>query len=263
MTGPRTGTLYWLPRILDDASLDAVETLLMIGLADHVNADDECFVGIERLAERARCSYGTARRRLAALEARGRLTRERRRREDGNLSTYLWSLVRDDALAPNLRASPARTEERDNQRAPGRAVTSAHQGARTEVPSEEPPSQEVTQRALALVVDEDAEFERFWTLYPKRDGKRLYKDEARSIWRKFPQSERDRAMRNVVHYAASGQRAKDPMRWLRPLRSGSTPVFHEWDEPAAVEQQLGKTMQSVMAMGPLAPGSLDLPGVRR
>lgn len=128
----RTGTLSWLGPILADESLDPTETLLMIGLADHVDAQDECFVGIAILAKYARVSYGTARRRLAALEAAGRLTRVRRRRSDGNLSTYTWTLVRP-VPARNLR---------DDQRASRDALTSGHQGARAEPPSVEPPSQE-------------------------------------------------------------------------------------------------------------------------
>lgn len=135
-----SGTTLWLRPILDCPQLDGTDTLLMVGLADHVNEDDECWVGIERLADGARCSYGTARRRLAALEQRGYITRARRRRDDGNLSTYTYRLLRQpllseyaDRLARNMR---------DDQRASEDAVTSAHPDARAEVPSSEVPSDE-------------------------------------------------------------------------------------------------------------------------
>lgn len=254
---PRTGTLYWLPRILDDESLDAVETLLMVALADHVNADDECFVGIKTLAKAARCSYGTARRRLAGLEARGVLTRQRRRREDGNLSTYLWSLVRPEP-APNLRASPAPTDARADQRASDSALTSARPEARAEPPSDEPPSGEPTQGALALVASGDADFDAFWNAYPKRNGKRLYKADAERDWRRMNRQERAEAAIAVHHYAAAclagATLAKDPFRWLRGR------CWVDWMEPADLTTQtMGKAMQGRAAMGNPAVGAFDIP----
>lgn len=169
----QTGTLYWLGVLLADAELDPTETLLMIGLADHVDADDECYVGIDTLARYARVSYGTARRRLAALTKRERLVRTRRRRADGNLSTYSWLLVRPGP-PPNMR---------DDQRAPGRAVTSAHLGARAEVPSDEPPSSpnpSAPEGALfAGGPDTAAGFDAFWRAWPKGRGS---KAEARAVW---------------------------------------------------------------------------------
>lgn len=145
----RTGTLYWLPLILDDETLDPTETLLLIALADHVDAEDSCFVGIKRLAARARVSYATARRRLAALEQRGVITRGRRRHSDGNLSVYDYVLQRD-VLALNLSA---------DHRSPGGALTSAHDDERAEVPRYEPPRDEVeperTPSAALALVDAD------------------------------------------------------------------------------------------------------------
>lgn len=146
----RTGTLYWLQALLHDASLDPTETLLMIGLADHVDDEDECFVGIETLARYARVSYATARRRLDALTEQGRLERSRRRRSDGNLSTYTWRLVRspvDNGASPQLKMSGGvpgpQLKMSGDQRSPGRAVTSAHLGERAEVTSDELPSDEL------------------------------------------------------------------------------------------------------------------------
>lgn len=189
----RTGTLAWIAPILADTSLDATETLLMVGLADHVDSNDECFVGIETLAAYARVSYATAKRRLAALEAKGRLARERRRRSDGNLSTYTWTLLR-----PGLNLS-------HDQGSPGRAVTMAHPGAPAEVPSGEPPRE----TPLSTDVDKDDRehpeygFERAWQAYPKRNGKRLGKKTALALWRKRPYAEKARIFQAVRHYAAA------------------------------------------------------------
>lgn len=90
----RTGTLYWLPLILDCADLSPTETLLLVALADHVNAEDECFVSIHTLAPRARVSYATARRKLTDLEERGYIARQRRRRGDKTFGVYDYALLR-------------------------------------------------------------------------------------------------------------------------------------------------------------------------
>jgi hypothetical protein len=145
----RSGTLYWLPLILDDDRLDAVETLLMVALADHVNADDVAWPSIATLAHSARVSYPTARRRLAGLAEKGIITRERRRMKgSGNLSTYEYRLIRrpdsDDSIddrsaldiGENLGAKLI-----TSQSSPRSALASDHQDERAEPPKGEPPSE--------------------------------------------------------------------------------------------------------------------------
>ncbi len=157
MTAPQTGTLYWLGKLLHDPDLDPTEKLLMIGLADHVGDSDVCFVGIDRLAEIAGVSYPTARRRLKDLEDRGRITRSRFRKDDGNLGVYTYTLQRSPAI--NLIAG---------QRSPGRSLVSDHVRDRTEVPRGEVPR------------GEDALFDAFWEAFPLKKGK----DAARKAWAK-------------------------------------------------------------------------------
>lgn len=185
----RTGSLYWLSRLLDDDTLDPTETLLMLALADHVDGNDECFVGIKRLAARARVSYGTARRRLAALEAAGRIERTARYRSDGGQSVYTYRLIRTapPAQSEHPSAQPAR-----GPRAPRRADPPAHQGARAEPPRKEQPQELTTSREQPLFdADEHAAettdlaaervaagFDAFWAVYPRRTAKGA----ARSAW---------------------------------------------------------------------------------
>lgn len=184
MSERRTGTLYWLPVILDAADLDPTETLLLVALADHVNAEDECFVGISRLAARARVSYGTARRRLAALEERGVITRTIRRREDGGRSVYDYRLERDVLDPPAIL--------RGGVRAPGRAEAPAHQGARTKPPlvnlpeGTTPPAPDgaAEEAPVLFAVEEPADdpvgFDEFWAVWPYHRGS---KAEAKAAWR--------------------------------------------------------------------------------
>jgi hypothetical protein len=189
MTRRRSGTTFWLPLLLDDERLDATETLLLIGLADHVNEDDEAWPSIETLASRARCSYVTARRRLAALEQRGVITRRRRRREGGNLSTYAYRLVRSEAPALNLS---------DGKRSPRGAMASALPGERAEPDQGEPDQSEeptTDQPSLPLGLARDGQnpadtsewdravadsFVTFWAVYPYRRGARAAAERA---WR--------------------------------------------------------------------------------
>ena len=90
----KSGTIFWLSTILDHEGLDAVDKLLLIGLADHVDERDRCFPSLDRVAQRAGKSYPTAKRRMASLVDRGYVKRTRRHRRDGSLSTYEYELQR-------------------------------------------------------------------------------------------------------------------------------------------------------------------------
>lgn len=67
--------------------------LVLIALANHAGADGTCYPGAATLGEAAVCHERTARRKLDDLEAAGWLTRTRRRRDDGTLSTYRYRLT--------------------------------------------------------------------------------------------------------------------------------------------------------------------------
>ncbi|MGC3975638.1 MAG: hypothetical protein QM771_14835 [Nitrospira sp.] len=80
----------------------------------------------------------------------------------------------------------------------------------------------------------DHEFEKFWSLYPMRDGKRLGKPEALRKWTCVKGDDREKILLAVRHYAGSKQAAsgigiKDPHRWLRTGK-GDEP-WREWIEP--------------------------------
>lgn len=211
----RSGTLYWLPVILGNQSLDPTEALLLIGLADHVNAADECYVGITTLATYARVSYGTARRRLAALEQRGVIHRTARHREDGGRSVYDYRLDRDVLDPPiNLRGGV---------RALGSAEGPAHQDARAEPPRSEPPRGERDRAEQSMLA---AGFDEFWTAYPRHTAKAT----AVAAW---PAAVRSAgSMREVIDGAL--RYAADPNRvpgftahaatWLRAERWNDDPL---------------------------------------
>jgi hypothetical protein len=234
----RGGTSWWLPRLLDDETLDATETLLMIALADYVNADDQCWPSIDTLSRRARCSYATARRRLASLEATGRIERVRRMRAHGEMGTYLFTLVRTPALS--LSDGEPSTSAHDAER-----QASAHLDERAEPPTDEPPKKEHTttstaaQPTLVLVEDDliGESFALWWDRYPKRNGKRVGRKQAEQQWRRLKPPERTAAARAVEHYRAACDGgltiAKDAHRWLRDR------AWDEWQEPAVDDRRRG------------------------
>lgn len=79
--------------------------------------------------------------------------------------------------------------------------------------------------------DIDAEFEKFWSGYPKRNDKRLHKGKAHSVWKRLNNAERERARTGVAHYLAACEQgltiAADAFRWLRDK------AFDDWQTPAA------------------------------
>jgi hypothetical protein len=72
-------------------------------------------------------------------------------------------------------------------------------------------------------------FEGWWLLYPKRNGKRIGKGTAQKIAQGISSKWWDDLTVAVTNYAASGQIAKDPERFLK------NDYWREWLEPAVPE----------------------------
>lgn len=67
------------------------KAILMV-LADYANHSLEAWPSFERVAKEAECSVSTVKRAVADMEARGLLTRQRRRQPDGKLGCYVLVL---------------------------------------------------------------------------------------------------------------------------------------------------------------------------
>jgi hypothetical protein len=76
----------------------------------------------------------------------------------------------------------------------------------------------------------DTDFETFWNAYPKRSGKKIGREQARTVWKRRTEHERTRALTGVEHYRQACDSAitiaKDAHRWL------STKAFDDWQTPA-------------------------------
>lgn len=86
----------------------------------------------------------------------------------------------------------------------------------------------------------DDGFDGFWDAYPKRDGSKGSKAEAKAAWGRLSKAARGRAMTAVGHYAtwceASGRYPKDAVRFIRPVRGSKTALFEEWQDPRPVDR---------------------------
>lgn len=79
-------------------------------------------------------------------------------------------------------------------------------------------------------------FEKFWAIYPERDGKKLGRGNALVEWRKLTLDERRRAYIGAEYLSASGQRPKDAERFLRKTKGGDFP-FDDWQTPAVSDSE--------------------------
>jgi DNA-binding transcriptional ArsR family regulator len=153
----------WITLAWDQECTNAAEKLTLIALADHAGEDGRAFPGCARLAEKTGSGERTVRRHLDQLEENGQLTRERRRRADGSLGTYMYQLVADPA------ATLASGQNGHDQRPTGPGSPAAT-GGRAE-PSV--PNRQSEPSALVHVEVVDEQFERFWALYRKTGPKKV------------------------------------------------------------------------------------------
>lgn len=210
----KSGSLWWFSEILDDQTLTPTDTLLMLALADHVDADDRCWPRIEHLAHRARCSYSTAKRRLAALEEEGRIVRERQRRSDGNMGVYVYQLVRN---RPGLKMSPGECD----QGSPRWSLTRAHPDEPAEVTISEVTIFTNDLPAPQRVLTPVHRFDEFWEVFPLKKGKGA----AQRAWVKaVKKTDPSVIIEGARRYAEDPKRdpayTKYPQGWLNDERWG-------------------------------------------
>jgi hypothetical protein len=88
---------------------------------------------------------------------------------------------------------------------------------------------------------DDHEFIEFWSLYPKRNGKKLGKAKTYAKWTRLKLPQRAAAIAGVRHYRAACEGgatlAKDPERWVRDH------CWEDWQEPAELPARRGVTAE--------------------
>jgi DNA-binding transcriptional ArsR family regulator len=182
-------SVRWITWAWDQDCSTAGEKLTLIALADHAGETGVAFPGCARLADKTGQDERTIRRHLDALEKAGRLTRERRRRQDGTLGTYNYQLLNQppdnlstgqDARTPpgTMPGSPADTHVRAEPSVLNRQVE----------PSAPPPTPPASGGEVELVgrMAFDDAFEHWWERYPRKAGKPAAKRALRSALKKAP-----------------------------------------------------------------------------
>lgn len=268
----RTGTIYWLGLITSRRIGDAVDKLLLVAMADHVGQDDTVHASIGLLADEAEVSERTARSRLKAMEERGWITRVRTRIGQRQ-GVYVTTLQRGpiEALPYARRPDPEAANHAGSdpcQPAPQPAPQPATRVAAQEPPNVEPPNLGTTQQVdqpplaslappLPVVVAKpsitdrahpDYGFDRFWSAYPERNGKRVGKAKALDRWRKLDYDTKAAAFAGVRHYRTACDAdltiAKDAERWLRGR------CWEDWqDGPGAASAAATKADRRIQQAG--------------
>ena len=91
-------------------------------------------------------------------------------------------------------------------------------------------------------------FQQFWSAYPKRNGRRVGKQQAITAFHKLSEPDRELSVRAATNYAGSQQAhdgfAKDAERFLK------ADFWRDWLEPATEENlRSSDTKQSREALG--------------
>lgn len=217
--------------------------LVLLALADEAN--EEGYVTAYKrsqshLARKANVGRGTARTALQLLEELGEI--EIIKRGDGRASSDYRIVL--PGLIEGVENRPPQIEGAQDQPPGGQESTPRGpeidpQGAKDRppiipfFPGSPPSSPSVDGQAALALVDPEPTFEQLWDRYPRRDGKRIARDQAAKQWRRLTGPERIAARRAVEHYRAACDagltRAKDAHRWLRDR------AFNDWLEPAVAD----------------------------
>jgi DNA-binding transcriptional ArsR family regulator len=222
-------SVTWMAWVWQQQCPNAGIKLTLLALADHAGEDGTAFPGCARLGEKTGQDERTIRRHLDTLEEMGLLTRERRRRQDGTLGTYTYTLQNTTG---QLR--PLVVDAR-HQRTP-----MSGSPADTDVRAE-PSVSKTSVEPSVLCIDA---FETFWVAY----GKVGPKKKARECWLKAlaktggdpePILQGVRAWREYWDTPGAAN-VKWPQGWLNEER---------WnDQPPAVQGSSSKNGRSIEAI---------------
>jgi hypothetical protein len=137
-----------------------------------------------------------------------------------NDNDMIMIISRDKSLSPDYANAPAGEHA---------LISGKNSKSGLELLSESEPQTSKARKTSAP--ETDAAFNEFWELYPARNGRKLDKARTRILFGRLPARARAEVLTAVRNYAASGQMAKDPARFLRD------DYWREWLIPAAAPQE--------------------------
>ena len=210
---------------------------LLLALANFADDRGLCWPGQALLAELVECSVDTIQRHLARLEAKGLLSRHRRKRENGSSlhNEYRLMLDRPGVLHAKMRSTVTDTKDRAATRPSKPQDSAANQaasrcGTNHQQNHQEEPSEDFVHAARDTASQKPSSsteefFERFWKAFPagrkKAKGKALA-DFRRAIAGKGPYKVTPEALIAAAEkYAATKpnpQYVPLPSTWLNQCR---------------------------------------------
>jgi hypothetical protein len=195
----------------------ASEKLLLLVLANYCDESFRCFPSQARLARETCLSDRTIRSTLVALEAKGRLTRVERSRPDGSRSTDLITLqLGAETISGGAEAASGGV----GKPFPGGAEAAS--GLTTFEPSSNHQEEPSEKRALVRASRNDG-FERFWSAYPSKVGKRDAEKAYAKAVKRIDSPDPPGVMLAAIERAAQGRRwlegyIPNPSTWLNQDR---------------------------------------------
>lgn len=178
-SGALSPLFTWRSALTCEASpLNSSQRLVGLVLSLHMNeVGASCFPGHDRLAHETGLHRVTVTRAVRDLERRGFLRITARDRADGQFTTHDYEAVIPASVRDATRVAQGYTDHVAQSRshvAPGYVDHVAQRYTRATVRANPRASGEsVSQRARAKPMQRSAQFDEFWTAYPRKVGKRV------------------------------------------------------------------------------------------
>lgn len=158
-----------------DLDLPMTQKFVLVALADMADESMSCFPGQKRLARMVGGSERTVRRALSELEELGLIEREERRAKDGYRTSDRYVLKTKKKLTGHIGRKSKRTESPRtiSPTSPDTDITLTGQSDRAL--SEPPENHQKESPDDLFELEQPLEgdrFEEFWTVWPRKDGKK-------------------------------------------------------------------------------------------
>jgi hypothetical protein len=204
--------------------------LIIAGIVNPDNGYD-LWVAIGKLAIRCHCSVRTLHRHIERMVEDGLLVMMERGGGRGNATHYRF-LMPAEKQCQNGTVSEESQDVNcvisDINCVKPRAQTVTNQESLLLLTKEEQKGTKIVRNITSDISSNN--FPSFWNLYPRRNGKRLYKPQAEAQWKKLKPADQAAAVIGAGFYAKAAVDgliiAKDCYRWVRDHS------WDDWQEPA-------------------------------
>ena len=157
-----------------DGDLPSPAKFVLIAIADAASEEGVCFPSIRRICRKTNLQRSTVVKYIADLEDRGLLSRVKRHREDGSYTSNEYRLSMKKVVRETdgvVRETDHLVRETDQGGSPdGQGVVRETDGGSPRDGHHEPSFNRNKEHKKKSANDYSPEFEKAWSLYPKREG---------------------------------------------------------------------------------------------